>query len=41
MLLLILHEDLQYMPATRFLEIKTEKQVQQLFCVQEKLSDDN
>ena len=24
-----------------YLEIKTEKQVQQLFCVQEKLSDDN
>ena len=33
--------NVQYRPATSFLEIKTEKQVQQLFCVQEKLSDDN
>ena len=33
--------NVQYRPATSFLEIKSEKQVQQLFCVQEKLSDDN
>ena len=36
-----LQKNVQYRPATSFLEIKTEKQVQQLFCVQEKLSDDN